>query len=56
MTDPFDQLAEPVEPQVPREGFARMLRARLVRALDLDGIRLDPRSPIPTIELPGRTP
>jgi len=51
MTDPFDALAVPVEPQVPRPGFARALRARLVDALDLD-----PLTTTPTIDLPGRKP
>lgn len=51
MTDPFHQLAAPVEPQAPRPSFARALRARLVEALDLD-----PFTTTPTIELPGRKP
>lgn len=51
MTDPFDQLAAPTEPQAPRPSFARTLRARLVEALDLD-----PLTATPTIELPGRKP
>jgi uncharacterized glyoxalase superfamily protein PhnB len=49
MTDPFDQLAAPMEPQEPRPSFARALRAQLVEALDLD-----PLTTTPTIELPGR--
>lgn len=56
MTDPFDQLAAPIEPQAPRASFARALRARLVHALDVDAVRLDPFATIPTIELPRRTP
>src|SRR5690606_4466330 len=52
-TDPFDQLAAPAEPVVPRAAFARALRARLVDALDLDP--LDPRT-YPTVQLPGRKP
>ncbi|MGV3759092.1 MAG: VOC family protein [Actinomycetota bacterium] len=51
MTDPFDQLATPIEPQAPRPAFARALRARLVEALELD-----PLTMTPTIDLPGRKP
>lgn len=51
MTDPFDQLAMPVEPEAPRPSFARALRARLVAALDLD-----PLTATPTVELPRRKP
>jgi uncharacterized glyoxalase superfamily protein PhnB len=51
MTDPFDQLAAPVEPQAPRPSFARALRAQLVGALDLD-----PLTSTPTIDLPRRKP
>lgn len=36
MTDPFDALASPPEPQTPRPRFARQLRARLVAELGLD--------------------
>ena len=50
MTDPFDQLAQPVEPQTPRPAFARALRSRLLDALDLDPLD------VPTIDLPGRKP
>jgi uncharacterized glyoxalase superfamily protein PhnB len=49
MTDPFDSLARPLEPQTPRPRFARQLRARLVAALGLD----EPAA-FPTIELPDR--
>jgi uncharacterized glyoxalase superfamily protein PhnB len=51
MSDPFDQLVAPIEPQEPRPSFARALRARLLEELDLD---LDPLATIPTIDLPGR--
>ena len=51
MTDPFDTLASPVEPQQPRPSFARSLRARLLDALDLDAA--DVAAPI---DLPGRKP
>ena len=36
MTDPFDALASPTEPRMPRPSFARALRARLLAALELD--------------------
>jgi PhnB protein len=42
MTDPFDVLSTPVEPQAPRPAFARDLRARLVDALGLT-VDLPPR-------------
>ncbi len=51
MTDPFEQLTEPVEAQTPRPSFARALRAQLVAALDLD-----PLTTPPTIDLPERKP
>lgn len=51
MTDPFEQLAMPIEPQAPRPAFARSLRARLVEALGLD-----PAAAAPTVELPRRKP
>jgi len=51
MTDPFDALALPLEPQSPRPSFARALRARLVEALDLD-----PLTTVPTVDLPRRQP
>ena len=51
MTDPFDVLAEPLEPQDPRPSFRRALRARLV-----DALGLDPRTTTPTIDLPRRAP
>jgi PhnB protein len=50
MTDPFDVLATPVEPQTPRPAFARALRARLV-----DSLGLDPADTAPTIALPQRS-
>ncbi len=50
MTDPFDQLAAPIEPQAPRPGFASTLRARMIAALELDPAL------IPTVQLPGRNP
>jgi PhnB protein len=50
MTDPFDALSTPVEPQQPRPAFARALRARLVEALDLD-----PLHALPTVDLPQRS-
>lgn len=51
MTDPFDALASPTEPQTPRPSFARSLRTRLVAALDLD-----PADVAPIVELPRRNP
>lgn len=51
MTDPFDQLAAPMERQDPRPTFARALRARLVEALELD-----PLATAPIVDLPGRAP
>jgi hypothetical protein len=51
MTDPFEQLEAPVEPQSPRPSFTRALRARLLDALDLD-----PLTAVPTIDLPRRQP
>lgn len=51
MTDPFEQLVAPIEPQVPRPSFARALRAQVVEALELD-----PLTTTPTIDLPGRKP
>jgi PhnB protein len=50
MTDPFDVLSTPVEPQVPRPAFARDLRARLV-----DAHGLDPADAVPGVELPARS-
>lgn len=52
MTDPFDALASPPEPQTPRPRFARQLRARLVAEL---GLEADPAVQ-PTIDLPERKP
>lgn len=49
MTDPFDALAAPIEPQQPRPSFARALRARLV-----DELGLDPLTTTPTVDLPRR--
>jgi uncharacterized glyoxalase superfamily protein PhnB len=49
MTDPFDALAVPIEPQHPRPSFARALRARLV-----DELGLDPLTTSPTVDLPRR--
>jgi PhnB protein len=46
--DPFEALARPIEPQTPRPGFARELRARLVAELGLEG------ADVPTIDLPRR--
>ncbi len=51
MTDPFEQLAAPVERQDPRPSFARALRTQLVEALELD-----PLATTPTIDLPERKP
>lgn len=50
MTDPFDALAAPLEPQTPRPGFARELRSRIVAELGLD-----PADALPTIDLPQRS-
>ena len=52
MTDPFDALARPAEPQTPRPRFARQLRARIVAELGLDAAP----DVQPTIELPERKP
>ena len=50
MTDPFESLRAPHEPQQPRPSFSRALRARLVEALDI------PETPdVPTVELPPWT-
>lgn len=49
MTDPFDQLTVPFDPQMPRAPFVRDLRARLVDALDLD-----PMATMPVIDLDER--
>lgn len=49
MTDPFDALSSPPEPQTPRPRFARELRARLVAELGLD-------QDVPTVDLPDRRP
>jgi uncharacterized glyoxalase superfamily protein PhnB len=51
MTDPFDALSTPIEPQTPRPAFARTLRARMV-----DALGLDPADSLPTIDLPQRSP
>jgi PhnB protein len=50
MTDPFDALSSPIEPQAPRPTFARALRARVVAELGLD-----PLGAVPTIDLPQRS-
>ena len=50
MTDPFDALSSPVEPQTPRPAFARALRAQVV-----DELGLDPLDALPTIDLPQRS-
>ena len=50
MTDPFDALTSPAEPQTPRPVFARALRARVV-----DELGLDPMDALPTIDLPQRS-
>jgi PhnB protein len=50
MTDPFDALSTPVEPQTPRPAFARSLRARVV-----DELGLDPMDALPTVDLPQRS-
>jgi uncharacterized glyoxalase superfamily protein PhnB len=49
MTDPFDALTTPVEPQAPRPAFARELRGRV-----LAGLGLDAADVVPTIDLPER--
>jgi PhnB protein len=51
VTDPFDALSSPVEPQAPRPAFARTLRARVASELGLD-----PSDHPPTVELPRRSP
>jgi PhnB protein len=51
VTDPFDQLATPVERRDPRPSFARALRRRVVAELGLD-----PLTATPTIDLPRRKP
>ncbi|MCU1498222.1 MAG: hypothetical protein JWM47_2175, partial [Acidimicrobiales bacterium] len=50
MTDPFDALSTPVEPQTPRPGFARALRTRVV-----DELGLDPTTALPTVDLSQRS-
>ena len=50
MTDPFDALSTPVEPQTPRPAFARALRAQVVAELGLD-----PADAVPTVDLPQRS-
>lgn len=50
MTDPFEDLAQPLEPQQPRPSFARALRERLVREL---GTHPDPDR---VVDLPRRSP
>jgi uncharacterized glyoxalase superfamily protein PhnB len=54
MTDPFDALASPLEPQTPRPAFARDLRNRLVAELGLDPATALPTD-LPTIDLPPRS-
>ena len=49
MTDPFDALATPVEPQAPRPAFVRELRSRLHA-----GLELDPAHLVPELDLPER--
>jgi PhnB protein len=51
MTDPFEALARPQQPQAPRPQFTRELRARLVAALGLEDA-----GTVPTIRLPERKP
>lgn len=48
--DPFEVLAQPIEPQPPRPAFRRRLRHRLVAELGLEA------STLPTIDLPERKP
>ena len=55
MTDPFDALSAPIEPQEPRPSFARALRARVVDALGLDPRDASPTTDLPTIDLPQRS-
>jgi PhnB protein len=55
MTDPFDALATPIEPQEPRPSFARALRARVVDELGLDPRDASLTTDLPTIELPRRS-
>ncbi|MDQ2649836.1 MAG: VOC family protein [Actinomycetota bacterium] len=50
MTDPFEVLSTPVEPQTPRPAFARALRAELAEVLGLD-----PMDAVPTVDLPQRS-
>lgn len=52
MTDPFEALATPAEPQRPRPAFARTLRAQLVAQL---GLAPD-YDALPTVALPQRSP
>lgn len=47
-TDPFEELAAPIERREPRTSFRRDLRRRLVADLGLDP------DPPPTVDLPGR--
>ncbi len=60
MTDPFDALSSPVEPQNPRPSFARTLRARVVDELGLDAADINAADinamdTQPTIDLPQRS-
>jgi len=55
MTDPFGQLAMPIEPRAPRTAFALELRDRLIEALDRDpaaGRRTNPTD-FPDSDLEG---
>ena len=51
MSDPFEALASPVEPQQPPPSFTRALRARLLDALDLAAT-----DAAPPIDIPRRQP
>ena len=51
MTDPFESLASPAEPQQPRPSFTRALRSRL-----LDALGFDAADTAPPIDLPRRKP
>lgn len=55
MSDPFDALARPIEPQQPRPSFARDLHARLVGELGLESGAADPAINLPRRRSASRT-
>jgi uncharacterized glyoxalase superfamily protein PhnB len=55
MSDPFEELREPIAPLAPDAGFARDLRRRIVASLDPDPNRPE-EQPMPTLEVREYTP